>query len=99
MKNILTINEFFNFKKDKFKDNKNWAIAYETYRAGSEGAGMFKDGFKSKESALKYLRKKVGKLEPFTHEWNDTKGDWYMPKEQLGYGLRKYYCIFEINKK
>lgn len=73
----------------------NFMITYENYSAGSEGAGVLKDGFKSKNSALKYLRKEKGELEAFVHGWNNSKGDWYVPKGHGRYGRRNYYCIVE----
>jgi len=75
--------------------HSTFMITYESYSAGSEGAGIVKDGFKSKNAALKYLRKQKGELEAFVHGWNNDKGDWYMPKGQGGYGRRSYYCIAE----
>lgn len=86
------VTHFENFSSI-FKVNKPWWISYESYGMGSEGSGRVGNkNFKSKESALKYLEKAMGKMEPFEHEWNNDKGEWYKPVN-MKLGIKRYYCI------
>ncbi len=69
-----------------------YRIICETYSMGSEGSFDLDKEFNTWKEAKRYLRLKYGKIEPFTHNWNNEKGFWY---SLLSYSFpKKFFCIY-----
>ncbi|WBC28427.1 hypothetical protein RPMD05_44 [Rhodobacteraceae phage LS06-2018-MD05] len=75
--------------------HSTFGIYCEGYSRSTESTFDLDMEFKSEDKAIKYLKKKVGKLKRFNHEWSKRAGKWYEPETNPRYGFRKYYLIYE----